>query len=244
MNDTEARVSASQRGYAPFVPLALDRRAEVVAEIVQAHHPVPPARILVVGCGSGREAAVVGQALRARVTGIDLKGEFDEAAMRVADLRVADAMRLPFSAATFDFVYSYHALEHFSDPAIAIGEMKRILRPAGGFFIGTPNRRRIIGYIGGGARLREKIEWNFADYRARWKGRFRNELGAHAGFSSNELCSMLARGFDCAPRDVTTEYYRRLYRRQGPILHLLEISGTAQFAFPSVYFVGRIAGGS
>jgi len=38
----------------------------------------------------------------------------------------------------------------------------------------------------------QKLQWNLSDYRSRLMNRFRNELGAHAGFSEKELSSLQA----------------------------------------------------
>ena len=157
-------------------------------------------RILVVGCGSGLEAAILAQRLGAKVTGIDVMTSFDPIAARHARLLTCDARSLPFRAETFDYVYSFHALEHIPQPSLAVREMHRVLRPDGGFFVGTPNRSRLVGYVGSkGATLRQKIAWNTIDWRARLRGQFRNDLGRTPGSprpSSVRCCvrSFLAAG--------------------------------------------------
>ncbi|MGZ4486759.1 MAG: class I SAM-dependent methyltransferase [Nocardioides sp.] len=45
--------------------------------------------------------------------------------------RVADVERLPFEAASFDLVVSFTGLHCFPDPARAVVEMVRVLRPGG-----------------------------------------------------------------------------------------------------------------
>ncbi|MGZ4447814.1 MAG: class I SAM-dependent methyltransferase [Nocardioides sp.] len=45
--------------------------------------------------------------------------------------RVADVERLPFGAASFDLVVSFTGLHCFPDPARAVVEMVRVLRPGG-----------------------------------------------------------------------------------------------------------------
>src|SRR5205814_6881549 len=88
----------------------------------------------------------------------------------------------------FDFVYSYHALEHIPNFRQALGEMRRVLAPGGGYCVGTPNRQRLIGYLGSeGVSVRKKLLWNATDWKARLQGKFRNEYGAHAGFTHAEL---------------------------------------------------------
>ena len=43
----------------------------------------------------------------------------------------ADAAALPFMDGSFDVVVSRFAVHHFEDPAVQIGEMRRVLRPGG-----------------------------------------------------------------------------------------------------------------
>ena len=102
-------------------------------------------KLLVVGCGPGIEAAVLEQDLDARVIGIDIAGNFDDRAAKVATLQIGDAMAMDSADDTFDIVYSFHALEHITNPHRASSEMRRVLRPSGLLCIGTPNRRRIVG---------------------------------------------------------------------------------------------------
>lgn len=171
----------------------LDSKTEKVAGIIRGLQIPEIRKLLVVGCGSGVEAAILAAELNTRVTGIDLKNNFDHEAAKIADLRTGDAMSLEFADESFDFVFSYHALEHITEPEKALWEMNRVLRKGGGFWIGTPNRSRILGYIGGkDTSFRQKISWNLMDWRARLSGRFRNELGAHAGFTASELSGLIS----------------------------------------------------
>lgn len=82
-------------------------------------------------------------------------------------------------------------IEHVPCPEKSIAERARVLKPGGYLYCGTPNRSRLIGYIGSRATLQEKIRWNLADWKMRLKGKFRNEHGAHAGFTEAELDAML-----------------------------------------------------
>jgi ubiquinone/menaquinone biosynthesis C-methylase UbiE len=47
------------------------------------------------------------------------------------ELVIGDAMALPFQADSFDVVLNYGALNGISDPAVALAEMARVLRPGG-----------------------------------------------------------------------------------------------------------------
>jgi ubiquinone/menaquinone biosynthesis C-methylase UbiE len=195
-------------------------------------------RLLVVGCGRGIEAAVLAQDLGAEVVGIDIEQRFDPRAAARVTLQQGDAMALAFDDASFDIVYSFHALEHITDPHRALSEMHRVLRPGGLWCIGTPNRARLVGYVGGNSTWKQKLAWNWADWRMRLRGRFRNEFGAHAGYTSAELGGMLSRHFSTVD-EITQRYYQDLYRRRPGLVRLLNTTGLGRVAYPSVYFIGR-----
>jgi ubiquinone/menaquinone biosynthesis C-methylase UbiE len=192
----------------------------------------------VVGCGSGLEAAILAQQLDAEASGIDLKKEFDPAAAKIATLQTGDATALTFADETFDLIFSYHALEHIENPVKALQEMRRVMKPGATFWIGTPNRSRTIGYIGGkNTSFTEKVRWNILDWKQRLKGEFRNELGAHAGFTSSELNDLLSGVFSKVD-ERTTEYFLSIYENKKAIIKGIEASGLSRFIYPSVYFSG------
>lgn len=87
----------------------------------------PGARLLDLGCGS-REHEAPANALELDYVGIDIGG--DQADM------LADAHALPFDAGSFDAVLSYAVFEHLYDPALALTEVRRVLKP-GGLFLGA-----------------------------------------------------------------------------------------------------------
>ncbi|MDE2051868.1 MAG: hypothetical protein KGJ72_12715, partial [Gammaproteobacteria bacterium] len=81
--------------------------------------------------------------------------------------------------------------------------------------------------------------WNAADWRARLAGRFRNELGAHAGFTEQELLTL---GSRIGPTmTVSDEYYRRIYERYDRLIELIIAMNLQRIAWPAVYVVGRKA---
>ena len=97
----------------------------------------PGAHWLDVGCGTGALAeAVLQQARPAAITGIDTSEAFlAHAREHVYDVRasfrVGDAADLPFPASAFDAVVSGLALNFIPDPARALAEMVRVVRPGG-----------------------------------------------------------------------------------------------------------------
>ena len=122
-------------------------RSKLTAKIIRERVGSNLHRILVVGCGSGMEAAIFAQELKAKVFGIDINPSFDPVAAEKAELWKGDVTSLEFEDDYFDFVYSYHALEHIPDYRKALFEIRRVLIKDGAYFIGTPNRLRLLGYI-------------------------------------------------------------------------------------------------
>lgn len=93
-------------------------------------------RVLEVAVGTGRNLPHYPDAVT--ITGIDLSPAMlaiarDRAAVldRAVDLREGDAEHLPFPDACFDTVVSALSLCTIPDPAVAIGEMKRVLVAGG-----------------------------------------------------------------------------------------------------------------
>lgn len=218
-----------------------DRKIEVLCRLLSEQIGDQPIDdVLVVGCGSGREAAFLAEYFSAKVVGIDLGADFDPEAAAVADLRVMDATDLDLSDDSFDLIYSFHALEHIDDPDTALSEMERVVRPGGWYCVGTPNRSRLIGYLGSPTSTANKVRWNLQDYGMRLRGKFRNEEGAHAGFTSEELAAKCREAFG-QTTEVTDAYYAKLYGtgRGGPAVSLSTTTGVSRFVFPCVYFTGQ-----
>lgn len=195
-------------------------------------------KILVVGCGSGDDARALAQYFDASVEAIDVENYFVATADSNVRYTQMDACRLMFPDATFDLVYSFHALEHIPDYKAAIFEMRRVLKRGGTYCIGTPNRARVAGYVGvPGYSFHKKVRSNLCDWGQRLRGRFRNEFGAHAGFTAQELlaiCSVIGPG-----RCIQNEYYANLYSRQKRMIQAIRLLRLGWFAWPSVYILGN-----
>ncbi len=92
------------------------------------------ASVLDVGCGTGGLLASL-QRPRLKLAGADLSpGMIAEARKRLgktADLKVADSARLPWKAGTFDLVVTTDSIHHWTDPAQAFSEIRRVLKKGG-----------------------------------------------------------------------------------------------------------------
>jgi ubiquinone/menaquinone biosynthesis C-methylase UbiE len=99
--------------------------------------------VLDVGTGPGVLLVEIGRRRKdLRLTGIDLSPDMIEAATRNlrpfgdrASARTADVTDLPFPDDSFDVVVSSFSLHHWDDPAAAVPELARVLRPGGRLYV-------------------------------------------------------------------------------------------------------------
>jgi ubiquinone/menaquinone biosynthesis C-methylase UbiE len=218
------------------------RKTLALADIVKKHWHKAPNSLLVVGCGTGGEAGVLARHFRIDTTGIDIGDEFslDRQGAAPAKLEIMDAHAMTFPDGSFDFVYSFHALEHMTDPDLALREMARVLKPGGVYVVGTPNKARLLGYIGSATPLKNKIAWNMNDWSARIRGQWRNDLGAHAGFTEEELMKMCSTAFEAAALSITDEYYTVLFGAN--FVQTLKRLSLTRAIYPCVYALGHKKG--
>jgi SAM-dependent methyltransferase len=150
-------------------------------------------------------------------------------------------MKLPFKESSFDFVFYHHVIEHVPNPVATLVEISRLLIPGGALYIGTPNRHRLIGYTGAyKISLGRKIRNNLMDYKYRLLGKFHNEMGAHAGFSKNELEKMLIPYFTDL-QWLTEDYLMFKYQQRlhKAVLNILLKPYVLEVAAPSIYVLCR-----
>ena len=117
-----------------------DDRGAIFASLVGG----PGRRVLDLGCRTG--ALTQHYATGNDVVGVDVDNEaLARASERLGIETVwADAEdRLPFDDDSFDVVVAGELLEHLADPAAAIANARRVLRPGGRFVGSVPNAFRL-----------------------------------------------------------------------------------------------------
>ncbi len=99
-------------------------------------------KVLDIGCGIGGPARTLAAEFGCRVTGIDLTEGYCQAARMLTaklgmgdqvNFQCANALDLPFPAASFDMVWSQNALMNIDDKDRYLREVFRVLRPGGVF---------------------------------------------------------------------------------------------------------------
>ena len=140
-------------------------------------------RGIVVGCGSGDEVVYLRRALGStRIAGLDKERRFSAVARSDACVLVGEAERLPFPDDTFDFAAAFHSLEHVGDPRRMLDALRRVLQPGGWFYVGVPNKSRLIGYMGSfDATPWQKLSWTSKTTRRSCEDAFATSRGPTPG---------------------------------------------------------------
>ncbi|MBE7169640.1 MAG: class I SAM-dependent methyltransferase [Williamsia sp.] len=192
--------------------------------------------VFVAGCGDGTEASAIRTLLKANVVGVDsgLLNEYEDKTLKILN---RDLMNLDFPNSSFDLVYSYHVLEHVPDPSVVLKKLSDMLTPEGLLVVGFPNRSRLLGYVGSqNITLKNLIKWNLTDYGYRVRGKFKNEHGAHAGFTKREFIK-LAKPYFKKVDYVSNHYFLNKYKNKQGLVKFLIKTGLSSFFYPSIYFI-------
>lgn len=146
-------------------------------------------RCLDIGCGVGEDARAMAAAFAAEVVGIDVNPRMvGEARSRSSGLpgvtfEVADATRLPFPDASFDAAWVKRTLMHIAEPARAIAEMVRVVRPGGRVVTIEPDLEVVLLDSGMVEVTRKLLARRAGGYANAWAGRRLRRLLLEAGLS-------------------------------------------------------------
>ena len=128
-------------------------------------HLGPGTSVLDCGCGPGTITRDIARRIApGRVVGLDFNVDQVAVAMRDAkaqgianiEFRQGSAYALPFADSSFDAVFSHALLEHLQEPARAMAEFRRVLKPGGmlgvctpdwgGFLLAPPSEKLLLAF--------------------------------------------------------------------------------------------------
>jgi ubiquinone/menaquinone biosynthesis C-methylase UbiE len=127
---------------ANYLTSAVHAAGADLALLANQMRPFPAASVLDAGCGAGHASAAVAPLVR-EVVAFDLTATMLEqvralAAQRgLANIQTAqgDVEALPFEDERFDHVVSRYSAHHWPNPAAALREIRRVLKPGGRFVL-------------------------------------------------------------------------------------------------------------
>jgi len=134
--------------------------------IVRSYLPIETLtgqHILEIGCGRGDFSCWLARELneRAHLVAADFSatavGKGREYALSQGlnlDWQVMDIQNIALADSSFDLIFSCETIEHVPDPARALRELARVLKPGGTLFLTTPNYMNAMGLYRGYMRLK------------------------------------------------------------------------------------------
>jgi SAM-dependent methyltransferase len=135
-----AQIEARRYELEPFIPRFAEFRSTRDRDVLE------------IGVGLGTDHVRFARA-GARLHGVDLTERGIELVQRrleleglSSELQRADAERLPFADASFDYVYSWGVLHHTPDTRRAVHEAIRVLRPGGRICVMVYARHAWVSY--------------------------------------------------------------------------------------------------
>lgn len=120
-------------------------------------------RVLEIGCGRGGFSCWLAQqaAQQTDIVAVDFasvavqmgQAYASEHGISAVRWEVGDIQAIAHADASFDTVISCETIEHVPDPALAVRELGRVLKPGGRLFLSTPNYVGLTGVYRGYLRL-------------------------------------------------------------------------------------------
>lgn len=169
---------------------ALKRRSYALLEAGAGKH------LLDVGCGVGDDVRALARMVGAtgRAVGVDNSQTMIEAANRASQglefpgvFEQGDLHALPFADATFDGCRAERVLIHSDDPAQALREMARVVRPGGWIVVIEPDLETVMVHLADAALTRKLTVWQCDTARSGRVGRQLPELFQQCGLNEIQV---------------------------------------------------------
>lgn len=175
---------------------SVDAVAEWKRRSFELLEPRPGARLLDVGCGTGEDAVALAALVApgGRVTGVDLSAQMVREARRRAgaaagtvEFLAGDVLSLGLPEGAFDGCRCERTLQHVADPAGAVAEMARLVRPGGRVVAAEPDWGTLVVDAGDPAAARVVAGAAGEAIRSGTVGRALRRLMLDAGLARVEL---------------------------------------------------------
>ena len=108
-----------------------------IGKLMKRYAPQMRGRFLDVGCGERPYDSLLKDRVEFHCALDYGPGRAQRGIRKPIDVN-ADALALPFAAATFDTVMSHSVIEHVVDPFVYISELSRVLKPGGRLYLSGP----------------------------------------------------------------------------------------------------------
>lgn len=119
------------------VPYAARYHTWVTKKMLEGFEESDFERVLDNGCGIG---VLVDHIQKQNVVGLDISSEMlKRASARMEQLVLGNSCKLPFKRDQFSLVFSRGLLHHLTEPAVAVDEISRVLKPGGKFVLVDTN---------------------------------------------------------------------------------------------------------
>jgi ubiquinone/menaquinone biosynthesis C-methylase UbiE len=217
---------------------AENNKYRALADIFLKITNIPPSKrlkVLVIGAGMGFEVIALKRYFEDIIA---IEPRYNDVIKEARPyVKASSAVALKFPDESFDVVYCYHVLEHIREHEKAIFEICRVLKKGGLFYLGVPNKLRVAAYIClSDISFKTKIKCILQDWKLRIMGKFENRLGAHAGFTKEELIEDL-RPFFSAIENKTDAYYFYKYTNNIFVKMIIRMGFLKRYLWPSLYFI-------
>ena len=133
-------------------------------------------RVLDIACGTGKTMALLARFPELEIHGFDISdfliGKARERGIAPERLRVADATKLDYANASFDYAYSIGSLEHFTEEGLAraVAECARVTKRAAFHMVPVSRSGRDEGWMKTyQSFFNNSVEW--------WVGKYRSAFG-------------------------------------------------------------------